>query len=337
LAVEHIHSYLVHPGRGAQNPPQIRGTKVPLEGKLFRLLDNIYRESDVECDIDIAFNHTAGAQQNDCRDLVVNYLRGPTLARGRHIAKRLQRVTDYRSGLGLLFLIAGKEGHEHKVIISRFPTDTAILAEEGARELTVQFLERVFMKSASAYKAAAYQDSSFQAGFWLGKAVDRQIGGRIVELSEYWIFDFLASNFQVTPAAGTRRLGAALRNATRKADLSVKREIVAAVTLARALRGRNTSITEFEAHFGLSDEAREAINREVKPPALVEQRFRFDPEEFDEQVGYRYLELDNGALMTAQSAEFDQVFHQEVLDEEEHEVRISTRGKVVTEKLGKSK
>ena len=156
MPVEHIHTYLVHPGKGLADA-QVGGTTVALQGKLFRLLDGIYSKSDEECDIDISFNQNAdGRQQNDCRDLFLAYLQGPTLIRGRAIAERLYRTTDKRSGLGLFFLIAGREGKTHKLVISRFPTDSAILAEEDERNLTVEFLERVFMKSATSYKAAAY-------------------------------------------------------------------------------------------------------------------------------------------------------------------------------------
>jgi len=268
---------------------------------------------------------------------MVDYLRQPTLTRGRRVAKRLQEMTDHRSGIGLLFLITGREQRKHKIVISRFPTDTAILADEDAQNLTVQFLERVFMKSASSYKAVVYEDTSLQAEFWTGKAVDRQITSRVIELSEYWIFHFLDSNFRVTAAAGTRRLGAALRNAAKKSDdLNVKREIAAAVTLAGGLKGKNTSIREFEDQFGLSVAAKDAINTELRSPASADERFRFDFDEFNKQVGYRSLELDNGALMMAQSAEFDHIFHQEVLDKEGRSVRISTEGKVVSEKLRKA-
>lgn len=41
LPIEHIHTYLVHPGKGADAPPQIGGTTVPLEGKLFGLLNRV--------------------------------------------------------------------------------------------------------------------------------------------------------------------------------------------------------------------------------------------------------------------------------------------------------
>jgi len=121
---------------------------------------------------------------------MIDYLQNPTPARGRRIAERLQIVSDGRTGLGLLFLIVGREGHDHKLIASRFPTDSAILAEEDESNLTVEFLERVFMKSASAYKAAVYQDRSFSNGFWQGRAVDRQINSRTTQVSDYWIAEF---------------------------------------------------------------------------------------------------------------------------------------------------
>jgi hypothetical protein len=51
------------------------------------------------------------------------------------------------------------------------------------------------------------------------------------------------SDFRITAAAGTRRFGAAMRNAARNCkDLPVKSEIPAAVTLAGALAGRRLSI-----------------------------------------------------------------------------------------------
>ena len=134
LAIEHIHTYLVHPGKGEPRPQSIGGTTVRLDGsKLISLLGDIYDRSDIECDIDISFNHsTSGKQQNDCRELIIDYLNRPTLTVGRRIAKHLQGMTDRRSGIGLLFLIAGKEDGGHELLISRFPTDTAILADDDA-------------------------------------------------------------------------------------------------------------------------------------------------------------------------------------------------------------
>jgi|ERR1043166_595910 hypothetical protein len=251
MAIEHMHTYLVHPGKRSDADPQIGGTDVPFKGKLFQLLNDVYVKANKECDIEISFNRSStGKQQNPCRDLVIEYLNGPTLARGRKIAERLEKVTDRRSGLGLLFLIMGKEDSNLKIVISRFPADSAILAEEDQRNLTVEFLERVFMKSARAYNAAIYQDSSLKSGSWLGQAIDKQINNQSTKLSDYWIAEFLDSDFRTTSAAGTRRLAVALRNAARKSpDPAVKGEIAAAVTLARGLEGRRLNTNEFVEHF----------------------------------------------------------------------------------------
>ena len=198
MSVQQIHAFLVHPGKSGHEKRAVNGTNVPLSGSMFNLLGGIYDRSDEECDIDIAFRATAkGKQQNDCRDLLVSHLTHHTLATGRRVAERLRDITDGRSGLGLLFIIAGKEGSRHKIVVSRFPTDSAIFVDEDPKKFTVEFLDRVFMKNKTSYKAAAYHDTSLKGGFWTGRAIDKQLnsGTRSVQLSDYWISDFLLSEF----------------------------------------------------------------------------------------------------------------------------------------------
>jgi hypothetical protein len=333
LPVQNIHTFVVHPGKGASEKLQINGTEVPLSGSMFNLLENIYSRSDRECAIDITFRPTSdGTQQNECRDLVRGYLGGPDLATGKLIGERLGATTDRRSGLGLLFLIAGKEGADYKIVISRFPTDSAIYVDENPGALTVEFLERVFMKNKASYKAVAYQHSSLKAGFWSGRAIDKQLNS-LGELSDYWISDFLISDFTTTPAAGTRRLALALRGALKKAPLRVKQEITAAATLASGLGGERISINTFQDRFNLSQPAREAIAKELKIPRVGQELFRFDVTEFKTLIAYKSVELSNGALLTAQSSEFDKVFHREFVDESKERMKFSTEGKVVNEKL----
>jgi len=146
VPLAHIHTYLVHP-RDKQEA-QAGGTEVPLKGQLFDLLNEVYRKSDAECDIDIAFNPSGeGVQENAIRALVLQYLTQPNLENGLAIAGALKAVTTNRSGVGMLFLMAGEEDGDHKVVVSRFPADKGILAEEAEKGLNVEFLERVFMKS----------------------------------------------------------------------------------------------------------------------------------------------------------------------------------------------
>jgi hypothetical protein len=315
------------------------GTSVALNGKMFELLSEVYARSEKECNIDITFNQSgSGIQQNPCRDLVLTYLGGPTLVRGRSIAERLEAVTTHRSGLGLLFLIVGSEGRDHKFVISRFPAHSAISAEEDQQTLNVEFLERVFMRSAHAYKAVLYRDSSLTAGLWLGRVVDRQINDPEAQVSNYWIAEFLASDFRTTSAAGTRRLAVALREAAKKSsDVGVKSEIAAAVTLAPGLNGQRLSITEFGQQLRLSSAAMKAISEEVRGAGTVDERFQFDLDEFTRQIVYRTVELDSGGLLTADAVAFDRIFHREAVHGPEHKERFSTEGRVIGERLGKSR
>jgi hypothetical protein len=268
----------------------------------------------------------------------MEYLKAPTLDNGGAIAKRLEQFTTFRSGLGLLFLIAGNEGAEHKLVISRFPAGSAILVEENSRSLSVEFLERVFMKSAHSYKAAAYRGTSLRAGFWTGRAIDKQISNPAVQVSNYWIAQFLESDFQTTSAAGTRRLAVVLRDAARTAsDVSVKSEIAAAVTLAGVLKGEATSILDFQQHFGFSDAARQAIGRRIKRDDTVTEKFVFDLDEFSNHVAYRSIELDNGAILTASAKNFADVFHREPIGSDKERSRYWTEGRVESERLNKSR
>ena len=333
MAIQHIHTYLVHPNKLPATPREVSGTSVPVKGPLFELLANIYARSEAECDIDITFCHANdGSQQNDCRDLIREYVRDTTLARGRKIAERLEQHTDRRSGLGLLFLITGKEGKESKIVISRFPTNVAIYVDEDPKKFTVEFLERVFMKNRTSYKAAVYMDVSLQAGFWRGRATDKQLNRRGAEASKYWIVDFLASQFTVTAAAGTRRLAKAMRSAAPKAHLGVKQEITAAAVLARRLEGETLSISEFCDRYNLSQEARDAIMAELPSPGLAHERFDFDLAEFQRIITFKSVELSNGGVLTARSTDFDDVFRQMPMDDE-NMIRFVTEGRIVNERL----
>ena len=301
---------------------------------MFDLLDGVYQKSDRECDVDITFRPTTdGKPKNACRDLVIKYMSGPTLRRARLIAERLALNTDGRSGLGLLFLIAGKEGSEHKLVLSRFPTDTAIYVDENPSALTVQFLERVFMKNKFSYKAVVYKHASLQNGFWSGRAIDKQLNNLTGEPPDYWISDFLLSECTVTPAAGTKRFAVALRDAAKKSPLDTKQELISAANLAAGLAGQRISIDSFASQFNLSPEAKAAIAAELKSPRVGQEIFQLDISEYKTLIAYKSVELNNGALLTAQVSDFDQVFHQEVTDEAANEIKFSTTGKVVNEKL----
>lgn len=339
LPISRIDTFLVHPGKGNAKAKESNGASLPLKGDLYHMLKAVYERSESECDIGISFNHSKdGTQTNPVRSLISDYLGSRTIPKGRKLANRLRDSTNGVSGLGLLFLVSGKENGKNKIVISRFPAANAILAEEDSNKLSVEFLERVFMKSATAYKAVLYSDKSLTTGFWSGLAIDKQINNRETDLSNYWISNFLDSDFQTTSAAGTRRLAIALKNTIGKSDdLSIKQEITAAVTLAHTLAGKQTSVEDFATHFGLSNAAKAALNNQIRNPQLRSEKFRFETNEFANHLAFKSIELDSGAVMTAEISRFETVFERHLVDGSPDKYQYTSTGHVISEKIRKTK
>ena len=338
MEIVKIFSYLVHAAKGEDKQPHIGGTKILLEGNVYRLLKDLFEKSVKECSIEIAFKPPEnGEQTNECRDELIALLRSEDIADGRKLAVRLQAVTTNRSGLGLLFLSLARSGDRRKVVVSRFPADNGILAEEDQEELSVKFVEKVFMRNALAYKAVRYTDDSLDAGFWTGFAADRQINNPILGISNYWIREFLLSDFATTSAAGTRRLAGALNEAMHNAPLPVKQEIVAAAQLVNGLEGRTVCITDFMSRFGFSETTKDAILGNLSRQELASDRFPFSVEEFRRHVHYKFVELDNGAMLTAEIDNFGRCFEEEVIEEAEKIYAFRTQGKIVDERLRKTR
>lgn len=335
MQISTIHSYLVNPEKGLETISQIKGTSITKEGDMFRMLEEIFNKADEECKYEIVFQPTEdGKQQNQCRDIIVNYLKKGTLESGRSLAEQLQSVTTKRSGLGLLFLILGKSPTRKKLVISRFPADNGILAEEIQNTLNVQFVERIFMKSAKAYKSACYQGASLDGDFWTGRAIDKQINNDLT-ISDYWIKDFLKSDFSTTSERGTKRLATALRDAINStASIEIKDEITSALKLAKGMNKRVISAASFANRLGLSDEAQNVIKSQMKP-SLYNEQFKLSVDELNSLIAFKTIELDNGALLSAQAKDFDDVFSK--AQGRDGVTSFTTKGKIVDERVKKRK
>jgi hypothetical protein len=339
-----IHCFLVHASKHAADQPPINGTAVPRGGRLFRMLAHIFDHAETDSPTDIGFDPDAqGQARNPCRDLLLTHVREPGLDAGRAVALRLQQVTNPRSGTGLLFLMLGRDGEPSgghtRLVLSRFPADQGVLAQESSESLAVEFLEKVFLRSTTAYKAAVYAGPGELAAVWTGKAIDKQINHPGDQIARYWIRDFLASSLRTTAAAGTRRLALALRAAAHDLrDSQAKAQIMAAVTLAGGAAGEAVTAQEFCARFGLSGPAAAAVQAAMKDERLMQERFQFDAAEFHRHIAFRSIELSNGGILTAEAARFDEVFKQERLAPvDADDVIITTRGRVVDQRLRRAK
>ena len=167
--------------------------------------------------------------------------------------------------------------------------------------------------------------------------MDLQITGPR-ELSDYWIREFLLSELRTTGPAGTKRLAVALRSAIHSAgDLVVKHELISAANLMRGREDHRQSTRQLIQQLGLSDAATIALQAAFPRADLLDEVFEFDRAEFEQHAPYRAVGLDNGALLIAEDARFNQVFDQQPVDQDEGQVRYITQGRVVDEQLRKTK
>lgn len=337
MSIEHLQTYLVYPNKGMAEPKLPSGTNVPVEGEVFTLLNDIFLKSERECSIDIAFNQpAAGVGSNPCRTLLLDYAHAPSVATGLPLATRLATHSTRRSALGLLFLATGMVGIQRKIVIARFAANSGILADENREALSVEFVERVFLRNVGSYKAVLYQDMVTEHGFWTAKVVDRQINSSETEVSRYWITDFLDSDFKTTSASGTRVLAVAMRNAAKATtDINIKKEITAAATLGAGLNDQVMTASEFITRLGFSQPTREAISKQMRHHGLLNEQFRFSAEEFNRQLPYKSVELHSGAILTAAVADFDQVFAHSAPNIDGH-VTYTATGRIVSEKIEKA-
>lgn len=331
--ITHIFSSLVAPGKHETEPAEIHGTAIPLAGDLFAMLANVYDKAEEECNIPISFL-SDGAQNNEVRTEFVRLVEHPTLARANKLGERLSSVTTGRSGLGLLFFVLGNAGNRKKLLVSRFPANQGILAEAHGHGLTVEFVERVFMKNAATYKAALYQAVTPHAEFWEGDVVDKQTNPTGDTAANYWIREFLLSNLRTTSKAGSKRLATAMREAAKAAvSIDDKHQLVSAMSLMAGLKGQVISPLDVFDRFGLSAQLQKAIIAQLPNDESARAAFVLDADEFRAVAAFRSVKLNTGGVLTAATEDFDKVFEREVLDEETNRVRFSTEGNVVDEKV----
>lgn len=339
MAITHLHSYLIHPGKNVAvaDRSEIHGTTLPKTGKLFDMLKRIYDRAPTECSTAISF--TSDDQTNEARELIVNYAGRPRKDTGHKLAERLQSYTDGTPGMGLLFLVRGQENGRTRTLISRFPADVGILAEANNQGLNIEYLEKVFMRNSNKYKAALYEDASLTAGYWKGQVVDNQIAyGVVRSISDYWVIDFLQSDCLTTPKLGSSRLAKMLGEAIKATDdRAVKDELVSVAKLTPNLAGSRVSPASVARQFHLSNAAEAVLKEQSKTDDLYTEEFVLDREAFSEVLSYESVELSTGAVLSAPSSDFDDLFTKEVIDEENGIVSYSTAGAPADHRFRKAK
>lgn len=331
-----IHSYLVKP-KSSGKPTLPLGTPVGLSGKLFDLLNRVFLNANTECSIDIAFKmNDDGTQYNEMRTMILEHVHASSTSEfektADKIALRLAEHTTFVTGSGLLFVIRGTMNGKPAVVLSRFPADEGIVADDQSSKLTIDFVDKLFLKDRRSYKAVVFKGLVPNTSRRTGRAVDKQINDVMNPTSKYWIHEFLLCDFTVTSAAGTKRFAEALKSVTNKTeDLALKASIAGAAMVLSNFNGQTMSAEQLMKQLKMPAGAIDGVRDKIGKSAMAES-FKFDAMIFGGHYKYRTKVLDNGAILTADASTYDEIFDQKEVGDK---TQFSTTGTVTKERIGK--
>lgn len=328
MPILEIRACLVPPGKGLSTPPTIEVLTLTPGDRVFTLIERVYTSALNECRYEIIANPDAnGHQNNQARDLFLDYAKLPDDAKAELIGSRLSSFTTRRSNDGLLFLALGDEAGKRRLVLSRFPAEEAVLVEKTrGGKMKLKFTNDVFMKSTIAYKAVVFEDIISPKAFMFARAIDKQIDSSIREISEYWIDEFLDYAMAITGPQGTMHLAKAMKEAIRIADEDTKASLISAVTLSRSLNGQMVDAKSALQRLSLDDKSSKLVIDQFAHDALANQSFRFDFTEFSNTLAYRAVFLDNGVMVSADAVNFNQEVS---ISQDGEQTQLTTKGKIV--------
>ncbi len=236
---------------------------------------------------------------------------------GLELARQLSRAMDERS-LECLLLIAvyvEKGQDERQVAAWIFPQDEAFrFSPEGDTGSDIELLTEIFSRTSGLRKMALFTGKNIKSHFLKGKVLDYQQGRRD-DVSDFWIQRFLDAKLAITPAAGTKVLATALREASKAPDLSLieRRQVHAAALALHTMPQGSVSLQGVADQF-LSGTAKKVFLGTAENDETRASNFKLDHDAFDERLKVRNFHLPEDVWV---SAPIDQVGDGKVVQLEE--------------------
>ncbi len=315
------------------NEFEIFGQEIKGNNNLFSTLNKIYDKSSKECDIQIRFISQNMNQNNEVRNQIMTIVNKFTKSNCIPLVKSLALLTDHKTKEGLVFFIIGVINGITRLLITRFPSETGITVQQNGGYLNFTVIDEVFLKNSRKYKAVYYDSSD---DYWVGNAVDKQINdsaGKVKEISDYWIKDFLQSELKINSKRGTSMLAKAVRKTiTETDDDNIKAELISATQVMKNINARMISMETFFSTLNLSESTKREVLSKIDNSSIYNVTFEFDSVEFENNCNYLVNILDTGAIIMAPASEFNDVWQKESVAESDV-CRYSTQGKTIKEKI----
>lgn len=338
MKIKKIIGFLSPVGKNKDNISlnDIFGQEINNDSKLFDLLEEVFNKSEKECNIMIRFIALEDNQDNDIRDHIINISNNFCIDSCKPLVRNLSYLTDNTIKEGLLFYVLAEKENNSRLFIARFPGEIGITVTETNGVQRFDVTEDIFLKNSRRYKAV-YYDSKDQ--HWIGYAVDKQVNdrsGKIKEISEYWIKDFLKSELKITSKRGSRLLAKAIRKTiTETKSEDNKQELIGISTTIKNLNNVKLSIKDILNSLNLSYGTKQEVMGKISDSKINNIPFTLDIKEFNDNFNYLVKILHTGAIVIGPAKDFDEIWDQEEIGNGEHQ--YTTTGKAIKQKISNSR
>lgn len=301
---------LTHPDDFADPLGGQLSIKATLRGALDRSL-SAAQESGNLSQVVLNVNPTPGGERSSLvRDAIKGLAFGRMpVARGAalELARQLSRAMDERSPECLLLAAAYNDSgsEERQVAAWIFPQDEAFRFSPGGNSNSaIELLNDIFSRTSGLRKMALFGGKDIESHFLSGQVLDYQ-QGRADDVSDFWIERFLDATPAITPAAGTKVLAEALRNASKAPDLSLeeRRQVHAAALAVYTMPQSHLSLEGVASQF-LTGKAKEAFLATAENEETRTSTFKLDRDALQQRLNVRSFQLTDDVWV---SAPIDQV------------------------------
>ena len=330
--------YLVPPSLGMdphEISTQLRGSTINITSLPDAFFCPLFEDAPAKAQNLVIFVSDTGKQSNPVREIVRTLAfqsSGSRPAAARELAVRLASVTSRRSPHGLFLVLVGAKGSSSRVVLWKFPADESIQARLVDSRLLISIVDDAFSRRSTYFKAAVFEDIQTNTCFWEGRVEDRQAGGRVREVADFWVYDFLQCRPALTSVHGTRLLANALRETIRRAeDETIRDALISLIPVLKAQAGLQLTLQGFAEQF-VPPPSRQDFLSLAGGEDVWNTPFQLDTETLADQIRVRSLTVNDQFTLRCPIDTFDDVVSIEPTPTKDI-VRVSLRGRVTSQAL----
>ncbi len=280
----------------------------------------------------IVFSPVSGnSSENRTRSQLLNFCtESKTRAEiAKTFAVRLATVMDERAKEVLFLELLEKMGVKFRVIFLTLERTETINAQQVNGRMNLNFGPGF---PEDYFKATIYEgDPQEKNSFLKGSVADFQSSQRNKIASDYWVFDFLESENEMTNATATSMVTQAIKQIYEKADSKDKEQILTSLDILKSSGGKQFTPQQIIDEF-LPESQKERAKKKLN---LTEEQqktqFKLDVVELNRQFQTKTLVIDNEIYIRGPNEVFDKRIKEERTDVG---VKVTITGKSFTYRFG---